>query len=155
MSTEPSPSEYPKGSSGPIVIDGISYIPSNVLLTGIPKISLKDNRAFAVLDPQGESPRVYANSELGIYFNDTRYLGIWEMTFNGMAPVSLAHELRFGGHTAVFSMTNRDLPDLIAGGRIPRDTFLIRRILTFYEDTLYETVEVKNFGSRPHSLQIE
>jgi len=40
-------------------------------------------------------------------------------------------------------------------GRIPRDTFLIRRILTLYRDTLYETVEIKNFGNEVHTLQIE
>lgn len=126
------------------------------MLTGIPKISFKDNRAFAVVDPQGEAPRLYSNaSELGIYYNDTRYLGVWEMTFNGESPISLAHELRFGGNTVVFSMTNRDMLRLGDGGRIPRDTFLIRRILTFFNDVLYETVEIKNFDHISHSIQVE
>src|SRR3954466_4416294 len=89
--------------TGPIVVDGISYIPSSVLLTGIPKISFKDNRAFAVVDPQGEAPRLYSSgSELGFYFNDTRYLGVWEMTFNGMSPIALSKELKFGGSTVIF-----------------------------------------------------
>src|SRR6476620_9802121 len=119
MSTDMSPQK----ESSPIVIDGISYIPSSVLLTGIEKISFKDNRAFAVVDPQGEAPRLYSsNSELGFYYNDTRYLGIWEMTFNGMAPIALANELRFGGSTVVFSMTNRDFQRLEGEGRVPRDT---------------------------------
>lgn len=126
-----------------------------MLLTGISKVSFKDNRTFAVFDPLGESPRIYwPTSELGVYFNDTRYLGVWEMTFNGIAPVALAHELRFGGNTAVFSMTNRDFQK-IGGGRIPRDTFLIRRVLTLFEDDLFETVEIKNFDSVQHFLQIE
>jgi glycogen debranching enzyme len=146
----------PHKGSNPIVIDGISYIPSSALLTGIPKISFKDNRAFAVVDPQGESPRLYSSgSELGFYFNDTRYLGIWEMTFNGIAGVALAKELRFGGNTVVFSMTNRDFQKIGESGRIPRDTFLIRRVLTFYEDCLFETVEIKNFDSVTHELQVE
>ena len=68
---------------GPIVIDGISYIPSSALLTGIPKISFKDNSLFGVIDAQGEAPRLYSSgSELGFYYRDTRYLGVWEMTFN-------------------------------------------------------------------------
>ncbi|MGZ3698790.1 MAG: amylo-alpha-1,6-glucosidase, partial [Bdellovibrionota bacterium] len=141
--------------SGPIVIDGISYIPSSALLTGIPKVSIKDDRSFAVLDPQGESPRLYGSSELGFYFNDTRYLGIWEMTFNGMSCVPLARELRYGGSTLVFSMTNRDFPSLEGGVRIPRDTFLVRRILSLSDDRVYETVEIKNFDNKPHQLQIE
>lgn len=104
----------------------------------------------------GESPRIYSpNSELGFYFNDTRYLGIWELIFNGFKPVSLSHELRFLGNTAVFSMTNRDFQKIGGTGRIPRDTFLIRRILTLHQDTLFETVEIKNFDNQLHSLQLE
>src|SRR4051794_39467596 len=121
MSTEPlpeaptplEPKREPEGGSrdrrDPIVIDGISYIPSSALLSGINKISLKDDRAFAVIDPLGQAPRIYSpSSELGFYCNDTRYLGVWEMTFNGQSPITLAQELRFGGNTAVISMTNRD-----------------------------------------------
>jgi glycogen debranching enzyme len=145
----------------PLVIDGISYIPSSVLLTGIPKISFKDNRAFGVVDRQGESPRLYsASSELGFFYNDTRYLSIWEMTINGKAPVALAHELRHGGSTVVFSMTNRDLEPIgveAAGGsvRIPRDTLLIRRVLALSNDTLFETIEIKSFAPDPIELQLE
>lgn len=146
-----------QGGINPVIIDGISYIPSSALLTGIPKLSFKDSRAFAVMDSQGEAPRLYASaSELGVYYNDTRHLGIWEMTFNGSSPVSLAQELRFGGNTVVISMTNRDLEEL--GGtrkRIRRDTFLIRRILALCDDVLYETVEIKNFDSQPHEIQVE
>src|SRR3954469_25997178 len=146
----------PPEELGPIVIDGISYIPSSVLLTGIPKISFKDNSAFGVVDRQGGQPRLYsASSELGFFYNDTRYLSIWEMTLNGQAPVALAHELRFGGSTVVFSMTNRDLERLGGGSRIPRDTFLIRRVLSFYQDALFETIEIKNFSTQPHELQLE
>lgn len=76
------------------------------------------------------------------------------MTFNGVRPVALTHELRFGGHTAVFSMTNPDIPVLGGGGRIPRESLLIRRILTLHEDTLFETVEIKNYGFQTHLLEI-
>jgi glycogen debranching enzyme len=140
----------------PLVIDGISYIPSSVLLTGIPKLTFKDNRSFGVLDPRGESPRSYSSgSELGVYFNDTRYLSIWEMTMNGGSPVALAHELRHGGNTLVISMTNRDMTALSSRERIPRDTFLIRRILTLQKDALIELVVIRNFDSRDHLLQLE
>jgi hypothetical protein len=120
------------------VIDGISYIPSSVLLTGIPKISFKDNRSFGVVDALGESPRIYSpSSELGFYFNDTRYLHVWELTINGQRPISLSKELRFQGNTVVFSMTNPDLPELGAGGRIQRETFLIRRGQRLFHDKLF------------------
>ena len=155
MSTESS-RELAPGNPGdaPLVIDGISYIPSSVLLTGIQKLSFKDNRAFGVLNTRGESPRSYANaSELGIYCKCTRS-SVWEMTFNGVAPVTLSHDLRFSGNTLVISMSNRDLTSL-DGNVIPRDTFLIRRVLTLVEDIFHELVIIRNFDSQPHPLRIE
>src|SRR5947207_2353908 len=115
MSIDPSPDTH--HGQGPIVIDGISYIPSKVVLTGIAKHTIKDDRAFAVVDSFGQCPRVYSPaSELGFYCNDTRFVEIWEMTFNGEAPVPLAQEPRFGGNTLVISMTNRDFPKLNGKG---------------------------------------
>ena len=127
-----------------------------MLLTGIAKFNFKDNHAFGVVDAQGESPRIYSpSSELGFYYNDTRYLSVWETLINGVASVPLAQEARFGGSTLVFSMTNRDLECIGGGPRIPRDTFLIRRVLTWEFDTLFETLELKNFSGRAHELQLE
>jgi glycogen debranching enzyme len=126
------------------------------LLTGIPKLSIKDNRAFAVLDHQAQAPRIYSSaSELGFYFNDTRHVGAWEMTINGESPVPLQNELRDDGNTVVVSMTNRDLTRIDRPGRISRDLLLIRRILTLVNDQVYETIEIKNFDFEPHTLQIE
>src|SRR6185437_5864834 len=152
-------------SSGPqhIVIDGISYIPSNVVLTGIPKLSIKDNRAFAVIDSLGQLPRIYSPaSELGFFFNDTRYLGIWETTINGENPIALTSDLHRNGNTVVVSMTNRDLALIDGveakpghGGRIPRDTLLVRRILGILDDQIFEVFEIKNFGAQPCVLQVE
>lgn len=77
------------------------------------------------------------------------------MTFNGSSPVPLANELRYGGNTLVFSMTNRDIEASSMSPRIPRDTFLIRRVLAFHEDTFFETVEIKNFSRQTFRLQVE
>lgn len=127
-----------------------------MLLTGTSKVSIKDNRAFAVLDPHGQSPRIYfPGSELGIYFNDTRYLGIWEMTFNGQGAVPLANELQHNGNVIVVSMTNRDLDKIEGKGRITRDKLLIRRIVSIVRDQIYETVEIKNFDCEEHVFQLE
>ena len=158
MSTEPS--RTPGSSESHLVIDGISYIPSSVLLSEIPKLSLKDNSAFGMVDHRGEAPRAYSKaSAFGFYFNDTRYVSTWDTSINGSAGIPLANELRFGGNTLVLSMTNRDLSQLDAPtdglGRIPRDTFLIRRILSLVDDTLYEILAIRNFDQRPHTLRIE
>jgi glycogen debranching enzyme len=96
-----------------------------------------------------------SNSELGIYYRDTRYVQTWEMSFNGQRPVSLSHDLRYRGGTVVLSMTNRDLPTLSGSGRIPRDTLLFRRVISLFGDTLYETMEIRNFDSQPHDIEIQ
>ena len=127
------------------------------MLNETPKLSIKDNQAFAVLDPRGEAPRAYAEgSALGIYCNDTRHLSTWELTLNGTAPIPLANELRYGGNTLVLSMTNRDMPELGAGhARIPRDTLLVQRTITLVQDTLYDMLLLQNFGNLPLTLQLE
>jgi glycogen debranching enzyme len=140
-----------------MIIDGISYIPSSVLLSGIPKISLKDQRAFAVLDRTGEARTIYSQqSELGVYWNDTRFLSVWEMTLNGQSPVALQNELRYGGSTAVLSMTNRDLPALSGDPRerIPRETLLIRKVISLWNDRLLESIEIKNFHSKDYPIEL-
>ncbi len=118
------------------------------------KLTFKDNRAFGVTDLRGEVPRSHP-SELGLYFNDTRYLNTWESLVNGHAPVPLAQELRHGGSTWVISMTNQDLPGLANGARIERDSLLIRRILCLHEDSLFEILTLRNFSPRMQVLQIE
>jgi glycogen debranching enzyme len=78
------------------------------------------------------------------------------MTLNGTSPIALHSELRYGGNTLVFSMTNRDLQALGGSGeRIPRDSFLIRRIMTLHEDALYEIIVIRNFCQRAHTIQVE
>lgn len=138
----------------PSAIDGISYIPSDSLASAIRKLTFKENRAFGVTDIRGEIPRG-RTSELGIYFNDTRHLNTWETLVNGQAPVPLSQELRHQGTTWVLSMTNRDLPLVTGAGRIPRDTLLIRRILTLHQDTLFEILTIRNFSAEVQVLQLE
>jgi glycogen debranching enzyme len=146
--------KHPRQS--PLLLDGISYIPSSVVLSGIAKLSIKDDRAFAVVDTRGEAPRTYSDSsELGIYYNDTRYLSVWELWINGESPIPLAQQLRPGGNTLVLSMTNPDIWDLRTGERIARDTLLIRRVLTFCEDGLYENLIIRNFDSVAHVVAVE
>lgn len=123
-------------------------------MTGITKVSLKDNVAFAVLDNKGEAPHIH-RAELGVFHSDTRHLSNWEMTLNGHSPVHLSHELRGQGNSCVFSMVNRDIPTLDGKSRIPRDTLMIRRVLTLYKDTLFEQIEFTNYDVVSHDLEIQ
>lgn len=123
-------------------------------MTGITKVSLKDNLAFAVLDTKGEAPHIY-HAELGIYHSDTRHLNSWEMLVNGQALVHLSHELRGQGNSCVFSMVNRDIPTLDGKSRIARDTLLIRRVMTLYKDTVFEQIEVTNYDVISHDIELQ
>ncbi|MEN9723377.1 MAG: hypothetical protein RJB38_1363, partial [Pseudomonadota bacterium] len=67
----------------------------------------------------------------------------------------LAQELRHQGTTWVLSMTNRDLPLLEGAGRIPRDTLLIRRILSLHRDSLFEILTIRNFSGTSQQLRLE
>jgi glycogen debranching enzyme len=121
------------------------------------KLTFKDNRAFGVTDLRGEIPRAHS-SELGLYFNDTRYLNTWECLINGQSPVPLAQELRHSGATWVISMTNQDLPCLETKNSsqlIARDSILIRRILCLHQDALFEILTLRNFSSASHIIQLE
>jgi len=70
MSTETSQTHA--STEAHLVIDGISYIPSRVLLSEIPKLSFKDDSAFGMVDHRGEAPRAYAKaSAFGFYYRDT------------------------------------------------------------------------------------
>ncbi len=139
-----------------MVIDGISYIPSNVLLSEIHKTAIKDDRAFALLDPRGESPRAHSpHSPLGFFRDDTRFISIWETTINGDAPVPLSRELRPGGSTLIVSMTNRDLQPIGSFPTIPRDSFLIRRIISLVNDQVHEWFSIRNYSQHAQLLQIE
>lgn len=69
--------------------------------------------------------------------------------------ISLSRELLSPGNQIVFSMTNRDLLQVDGTGRIPRETLLIRRILSLVRDQVFEIVEVKNFDSRAHEIDVE
>ncbi|MEW6057066.1 MAG: glycogen debranching N-terminal domain-containing protein [Bdellovibrionota bacterium] len=141
-------------SNGSLTIDGISYIPSTVLLTEIQKVSLKDNRLFAVLDAKGESPSIY-RKELGYYFRDTRYLTTWDLTVNGQQLIHLSHNLRGLGNSCVFTLTNRDLPTLDGKSRILRDNLLMRKIVTLYQDTVFEHIEFTNYSKEPQLIEIQ
>jgi glycogen debranching enzyme len=109
-----------------------------------------------VLDTRGEAPRsVQPGAELGFFFEDTRYLAIWELTLNGSTPTALSHDIRQDGRVLVISMTNRDLPGIDGRARIPRDLLLVRRILILENDQLFEIVAIRNFDRQPHCLQLE
>ncbi len=94
-------------------------------------------------------------AELGLFYEDTRFIAIWETTINGAPPVALANEIRHDGRVLVISMTNRDLPGIDGSQRIPRDTLLIRRILAMHGDRFHEVLAIRNFDRVAHCLQIE
>lgn len=139
-----------------LTVEGVNYIPSDFLSSGIQKKTFKDNLSFGVTDERGEIPEFPGrHSELGIYHADTRHIDLWKVEINGRSPVALSQEVRSSGNILIVSMTNPDLP-LLSGrkGKIPRDTFLIRRVLMLIEDQLAEYLVVRNFSAEPQNLEL-
>lgn len=123
-------------------------------MPGINKIVLKDNELFAILDDTGESPRIY-DRELGFYFRDTRYLDTWELNINGNAATALSCEAHIRACSYVFVMTNKDIVSLDYDQRIPRDRLKIERIISLDGDQVIEQVEIKNYDSVAHGIEID
>ncbi len=92
---------------------------------------------------------------MGFYYRDTRYLDTWELTINGYAATPLLSEPRTNSRSVIFVMTNKDLPSLDYGHTIPRDRLRIMRLVTLENDQVYEQVEITNYDSVPHTLEVE
>lgn len=124
------------------------------MLPGIEKVVLKDDQLFAVLDGNGDAPRIYQR-ELGLYYADTRCLDTWEMTVNDELLTVLSASERTPPRSCAFVMTNRDMLSLDYDGRIPRDSLCLRREVVLEDDRFIETIEWVNYDTRPHTLKVE
>ena len=90
----------------------------------------------------------------GLYFHDCRFLGGYEMTLAGLAPIVLASTAQ-KGYAALFELTNPDLhPE--QGKLIPKDELGIRweRILDAEKTCVQEVMTIRNFGHQAHHFPL-
>ncbi|HEV8014169.1 MAG TPA: amylo-alpha-1,6-glucosidase [Stellaceae bacterium] len=127
------------------------YIPSTMAILHTRRV-LKDGDSLAVLDEFGNISAT--NSAEGFFFEDTRYLSRLRLTIDGQPPLLLSSTVAEDNATLEVDLAN---PDVLDHGRviIARDTVHVLRSILVGERTLFETVELRNFGHAAAALTLE
>jgi len=119
------------------------YIYTSPVAAGIRKLILKQGEGFLVSDKFGNF-RSRLQGELGFYFEGTRYLNILGLKINDEYPLFLYSTTAADGSEILVDLTNNDYSD----GHpqvVPRNTVFVRKRLMLYENTLYQTIHLKNY----------
>lgn len=101
-----------------------------------PRMVLKNGSHFLVLDQSAGIPACNTLG-YGYYRYDTRHIGEWEMTLNGV-PMSLLSTNVSEGYSATFLHTNVQVDGL------PQQNIIVQRDVVLH-DLLWEKVTVENF----------
>ena len=127
------------------------YIPSSTASLHARRV-LKEGDSIAVLDEFGNISTI--NAAEGFFFEDTRYLSRAILTLNGLPPLLLSSSVTEDNLTLEVDLAN---PDVLDHGRVilPRDSLHVLRSLLVGERTLFETIELHNFGHAAAALGIE
>jgi len=110
-----------------------------------PRLVLKGNEQFLVLDPDGMIAAA-PGSPYGLYQDDTRFLSQWEMLINGQHLHPLTALTR-EGYTGTFLYGSPETPDLAP------QSLLIKRELLLH-DGFNERVTVESFVDKPQKLTL-
>jgi len=115
-----------------------------------PRHSLKYNDTFLVVDNHGDVG-ASAGGRDGLFRGDTRFLSRLELLMGGMQPLLLGSNLRDDNSLLTVDLTN---PDIFADGHIvlPKDTLHIVRSIFLWEDTAYQRIGIRNYGTRPVAM---
>jgi len=117
-----------------------------------PRLSLKHNDTFVVLDNHGDIGAA-ANSTDGLFYHDTRFLSHLTLFVNDAPPLLLGSNLRDDNAALVVDLTN---PDVYSGQQVvlEKDTFHILRSTFLWRDTLYQRIAIRNFGGKAIELRL-
>lgn len=120
--------------------------PGSIVLAGSGMILVSDHR--------GDVPREHArNQGLGLFYRDTRFLSVYQLTLNGAPLVPLSsHD--GGGAWSRHQLGNPPL-ESPAGGSIAPHTIGIRRDRVVTEGAIDDIIAITNFGAAPVHLSLE
>ena len=112
---------------------------------------LKENELFAVMNREGDIPAGSTEGQ-GVYFQDTRFLSVYELAIKGVALqlLSSTGELNFMSNLQ-FSNAGAELTD---GTVLPARTLSIRRN-RFIDRGLHERIGLFNYNAFPVTLSVE
>ena len=128
------------------------YVEPQTSLVERPLRTLKFGDAFAVLDAYGDIG-VVPDSPEGVFLRDTRYLSLFELTFEGRRPLLLGSVLEDDNATLTADLTN---PDIHRGDDLafPRDIIALDRTKLLYDGGCYEHINFYNYDTRPRAFKV-
>ncbi len=104
---------------------------------------LKHGDMFAVFDRFGDIER-FGSSELGLYYQDTRFLSRLALRLENQRPPLLSSTIREDNAVLTVDLMNPDV--WRAGEVIPRGTVHVFRSLVLYAATCHERLRIRNYG---------
>jgi glycogen debranching enzyme len=134
-------------------VDEEYYLLASAFAQRRPQVLLSHGESFAIFDAAGDVPRVRWES-YGLFHAGTRFLNRFELRVNGQLPLLLSTAPTHNDNALVTYLTNMD--ELSDGEVITqRDTVAIRRRKTLLGATLYEQLQLRNYGQTPLQLVLE
>jgi glycogen debranching enzyme len=127
------------------------YIPA-LNLPARPRHTIKNGDSFLVMDSHGDIGAASGGAD-GFFHNDTRFMSLLELRFNGETPLLLGSNVRDDNSAVSADLTN---PDIFVNGHIAlqKDTLHIVRTTYLHRDTAYQRIGVKNHGSQEISFEL-
>jgi len=103
---------------------------------------IKEGDLFLMTDVEGNAPR-NSMAGYGLYKGDTRYLSVYDLSFDGIRPVVLLSTADLG-YGSEHDLTNPPIT-LAEGRNIPKESLEVRRQRVINKHLL-ETIQVTNFN---------
>jgi glycogen debranching enzyme len=122
-------------------------------LSDRPLRTLKHGDAFAVFDSSGDCG-TYPETADGLYFQDTRFLSLFQLSIEGQRPLLLTSAVHENKAALTVELTN---PDIRMGDHVSlaRDTIYLSRTKFLRDNSSYERILIKNFSSETCSLRLD
>jgi glycogen debranching enzyme len=111
---------------------------------------IRERDLFLLTDIGGQVPRGNTNG-YGLYYEDTRHLSGYDLSFSLSKPIVLLSTAELG-YSSEHVLTNPTLVDL-EGRRVPSGTIEVHR-LRVLEDVLEETLRITNYNGYPVVLEL-
>lgn len=117
-------------------------------------IVLAGSEMILVSNASGDVPREHADDQgLGLFYRDTRFLSVYQLTLNGAPLVALSgHE---GSGAWTFHVLGNPPLASANGSCIAPHTISVRRDRLVGDGALHELIAVTNFGAGPVHLWLE
>ena len=129
------------------------YTQVSALAANIRHFSLKREQTFLLCNRRGEL-RESVQSEMGLYWEGTRFLSQYEAHMSGDLPVLLSSFATRDDSQLLVTMTNADI---VSGGTIiaPRESIIVRQEISLGERQLYVRLRATNFHFEPLTLRFD